>query len=142
MDRISWQDFQNYIDFDMNSLNTISGEPLLKQTVYLSMIINKGEIPYSRSGSNLFQICQKYYYSIYLAAILIKFDIIETIMSKNERQKEGKVTPYVPCLERIDMLSVNNITAKGFSCKIKLDINGSESRIYDYECYWNNNEEV
>jgi hypothetical protein len=137
VERISWEEYQKYIDFDMNSFRTISGEPHLKQSVLLSMIINRGEIPYSSSGSNLYNICHNYYSNVPLATILIKFDIIETIMSKREQIKNEKITPNVPCLDRIEVLMVDGIKENGFKCKVKLDINNADTFIYDYDCYWN-----
>jgi len=136
INRISWNEFQRYIDLDINGFNKISGEPLLRQSAHLSMMINRGEIPYSTSGSNLYNICQKYFLNLPLATILIKFDIIETIMSKREAIRNEEITPRVPCLERIEILSITDIKENGFKCKIKLDINSETTRIYEYDCYW------
>jgi hypothetical protein len=139
IERISWNEYQNYIDFDMNSLNTISGVPHLRQSVYLSMLLNRGEILYCKSGSNLYNICQSYSSNVPLATILIKIDIIETVMSKREPLNNEKITPHVPCLERIEILSITGIEDNGFKCKIKLDVNNSESHIFEYDCFWKNN---
>ena len=136
VESISWNEFQSYVDLDMNNLNDIRGEPLLRQSVHLSMLINRGNMLYSESGSNLYNICQSYFSNIPLATILIKFDIIETIMSKTESISNEKITPYVPCLQRIEVLSITDIKENGFKCKIKCVVNDTETHIYDYDCYW------
>jgi hypothetical protein len=142
IERMSWNEFQVYIDFDINDItNSVSGEPLLKQTVHFSMMVNRGGFLYSSTGSNLYNICHTYYNNIPLATILIKFDIIEVLLSKCEPEENEKITPRIPCLERAEVLNVYDIKENGFKCKIKLDIENADTFIYDYDCYWNDNDE-